>query len=1204
MKAFIPSFALAILYLRPAFGIESATLAPDALKAVVIAGDTTAPTIAVQSVGASYQIRARDFGTGPVRDNVVYLRFDLSSLKKTTLQTASISFNKVAGDTLVAGRFALFGLADVPGNLAQDWTASNFAYGAEFDPSLASDAIASSGVCPINLSNVVDLSTQEIVSGNTATLNSAAFVSFLQARVDVGGSATLILSMPTQGSGNDKSVTYAFPGYTDPTLAMALKISYTPVPLPNPPATFTLENINYSATPSLGIDWNAIEGAIVYHVYRREAAETVPTLVATTMAPTYFDSSVDLFGTYFYSVDVVTANGQSAASSEFQVRLIDSTLGIPAPPSGLRTTATQPNTIELAWEPVAGALFYQLFRSTEEDGVFTKLQVTPTASASDSDALGNYRSYYYRVRAVTPGGISRNSSTLTVEPRFVAGHRPARPRNLQGAFAGPFTVELTWDASDDALGYYVYRSPRHHEEFTLVGVTETNSLVDSFALYPQNRYHYMVRAVGATGFSRHSDEIWVESLLSNHKQVENLMRAPIAVPTPDGVLVSWRLLATDSAHTGFHIFRDGRLLNHRAIGESTNYLDIGGSMASKYEVRADDDRLDPPRSETAIPLANGYLSVPIQPPPGGVTPDGVAYTYAANDASVADLDGDGEYEIILKWDPTNSKDAGIPGYTGNTFVDAYKLDGERLWRVDFGRNIRAGSHYLPFLVYDFDGDGRAEMITRTASGTIDGAGAVIGDGEADYRDSNGYVLAGPEFLSLFDGMTGVALDTIDYIPPRGNISDWGDSYGNRVDRFQAGVAYLDGIHPSGFFERGLYAGQVNQGAGITAVAAFDVKDQHLVNRWVFDTRTAGSQYIGQANHSVTSGDVDGDGRDEVVLGSLVLDDDGTVLYSTNLGHGDAMHLSDLDPTRPGLELFSVKEDTTKPYQTVFTDAANGNIVWAVFNGRDTGRGLAADVDPNYAGAEAWGAANLSVWSAKGEVIGEIRPPANFAIWWDGDPQREMLDDISVRKWDWIHQAETVLLDATGTVSNNGTKATPCLQADLLGDWREEVVLRSIDNSELRIYTTNARTENRMATLMHDPQYRAYVATQNTGYNQPPHPSFFIGNNMPPVATPKVFVSPVPDFIGRRDSAGDFKTSVLVVLNVNQSRELRNEYRIDAGTWLAYREPFVLAHKGTHAVVFRTIDNNGNVLAEAARFVTIDRGKHHDHGDDDDSHCER
>ena len=1205
MKPFIPCFAFALLYLRPAFGVETLTLAPVALKAIAVAGDTptstttTVPTFASQNVGASYAVRARDFGTGPVRDGLVYLRYDLSSLKKTILQTATIKFSRVAGDTLTTGRFALYGLQDVPGNLSQSWTASSFTYGAEVDFSMFYDTIASSGVCPISLPNVADFSTQEAVSGNMATLNSSAFVSFLQARVDAGDATTLILGMPSQGLNNDKSITYAFPGYTDPTLAVSLTITYAPVPLPNPPANFRLEGINYSGTPSLSIDWSAVDGAIVYHVYRRASSETTPSLVATTMAPVYSDPRVDLFGTYFYSVDVVTANGQSAVSSEFPVRVIDLTLGVPAAPTGLRTTATLPDSIALAWTPVASALFYQLLRSTEEDGAFTQVQVVATASTSDSDSLKSFRSYYYRVKAVTPGGTSRYGDTLAVDPRFISGERPATPRNVQAVFSSPLAANVTWNASDGALGYYVYRSAQQNQHHSLVGIAETNSFTDTFALYPQNDYHYIVRAVGASGFSRHSEVAEAKSLLANYKQVENLTRAPVAVPTAEGMFISWRLLATDHPDTGFHLYRDGRPVNHQPIREATNFLDINGTVASTYELRAAGGWFDPARSEPVTPLPKGYLSIPIQPPVGGLTPNGGTYTYAANDASVADLDGDGIYEIILKWDPSNSQDNANDGYTGNVIVDAYKLDGARLWRIDLGRNIRAGAHYTPFLVYDFDGDGRAEMICKTADATMDGQGIVIGDPAADYRNAVGRVVSGPEYLTLFDGMTGTALDTIAYVPERGNIADWGDNYGNRVDRFNAGIAYLDGMHPSGFFERGYYRGQSGQGPGITVVAAFDVKNQHLVNRWTFDTRTAGSAYIGQGNHQVTAGDVDGDGKDEVVLGSLVLNDDGTVLYNTNLGHGDAMHLSDLDPTRAGLELFSVKEDGSLPYQDAFTDAATGAIIWGAFTGKDTGRGLVGDIDPSYAGAEVWGASNLNVWSAKGNAIGQVRPSMNFALWWDGDPLRELLDGTSVRKWDWSNQSEIVLLDAIGTASNNGTKATPCLQADLLGDWREEVVLRSLDNSELRVYTSSAVTEHRMVTLMQDPQYRTAVAAQNSGYNQPPHPSFFIGNNMPDVARPKVFVSPVPDFFGRQGDDGDYVNSVLVVLDVNQGRALHNEYRIDDGEWTHYRAPFAITKKGVHAVIFRTLDDNGSVLAEVARMVVIEHGRKHD-----DKHCSR
>ena len=1199
MKAYLPCFALALLYLRPALAVETVKLSPVALKAIAIAGDAGAPTFTAQNVGTSYEVRARDFASGAVRNNVVYLRFDLSALNRTVLQTAAITFNKVAGDTLTTGRFALFGLNDVSGNLSQNWTASSFSYGAEFDPSMFYDLFASTGVCPINLANVADFSTQEAVSGNTATLNSNAFVSFLQARADAGGQATVILGMPSQGGTNDKKMTFAFPGYSDPLLPVSLTISYAPVPLPSPPASFTLDGITYSMTPSVSFEWTPVDGAIDYHVYRRAASETTPRLIATTMLPNYVDPTVELFGTYFYTVDVVTPNGQSAPSIEFQVRIIDSSLGVPPAPDGLRTTATALNTIDLAWNAVPGAIFYELFRSTEADGIFTQLQAITTSMTIDSDNVKNFRSYYYRVKAVTPGGISRFSDTLAVDPRFVDGPLPVRPGNLLAAFSTPYTVDLTWDASTNALGYYVYRSIRHHQGFMLVGVAETNSLTDTFALYPQNNYYYMVRAVGTSGYSKASETFEVPSVLANYKQVETLTRAAVAVPTAEGVFVSWRLLATDRPHTGFFVFRDGRPISHGPIREATNYLDVGGTASSRYEVRTDAGFFERSDRETATMLTNGYLSIPIQPPAGGITPDGMPYTYAANDASAADLDGDGVYEIILKWDPSNSQDNSIDGYTGNVFIDAYKLDGTRLWRVDLGRNIRAGAHYLPFLVYDFDGDGRAELICKTADATVDGAGVVIGDPAADYRNSFGRILAGPEHLTLFDGMTGAAVDTIDYVPLRGNITDWGDNYGNRVDRFNAGVAYLDGSHPSAYFERGYYPGQSGMGPGITVVAAFDVKEQHLVSRWVFDTRIAGSAYIGQGNHQVTTGDVDGDGKDEVILGSLVLNDDGTVLYSTGLGHGDAMHLSDLDPTRPGLELFSVKEVVTLPYQSVFTDAATGAVIWGAFNGRDTGRGLAADIDPNYAGDEAWGASNANVWSAKGDVIGQIRPSMNFAIWWDGDPQRELLDDTSVRKWDWVNQKEVVLLATAGTASNNGTKATACLQADLLGDWREEVVLRSADNTELRIYTTSDITEHRIATLMHDPQYRVAVAQQNTGYNQPPHPSFFIGNNMPDVAQPKVFVRPVPELMGNKAHDGDFISPVLVVLDVNQAADLHNEYRIDDGAWAPYRHPVVVTRPGLHTIVFRTLDSAGNVLAESAQMLTIKRGMRNEHDHDDD-----
>lgn len=1180
----IPLVAFITMWGNAAYA-DTTTLQPAALKGIAIAGNAGAPTFAVQDVGATYEVRARDFASLAVRGNLVYQRFDLSPLGDAVIQTAAITFNRVAGDSLTTSRVSLYGLQDMAGNLPQSWTPDSFSAGAEFDPAMFYDLVASTGACPVNLANVVDFSQQETVSGDQATLASNDFVSFLQARLAPGGQATILLGMPSQGAGNDKKITFAYPGYTDPKLPVSLVIGYTPAGLPPPPSNFVISSISYFPTPSLTLDWDSVDGAIAYRVYRRAAGEASPSLVAISAYPSFFDMNVALFGTYYYSVVTVTAKNESLPSNEFEVRVIDTTLGAPAAPEGLVASSTSPTSIDLSWNPVPNALFYEIYRSTEIDGAFSLVQTVESENATDGGLQG-FRSYYYRAKTISAGGISRYSDTLTVPPRFTQGPHVAKPKSLSAPARSGTSIDLVWTASSQAEAYYVYRSTQIDGDSSLVGITETNAFTDTFAVYPQNAYYYSVYAVGGAGFSRPSELLAVNASLTNYKQVERLRRAPIAIPTAEGVFLSWRLLGTDPDDIAFRVYRDGHPLNQAPIRGVTNFLDVEGSFDSVYEVRPAFGPFEFPPKETATMLSQGYLGVPIQPPPAGVTPDGLAFTYTANDATVADLDGDGVYEIVLKWDPTNSKDNASDGYTGNTILDAYKLDGQQLWRIDLGRNIRAGAHYSPFLVYDFDGDGRAELICKTADATVDGRGVVLGDPSADYRNAKGRILTGPEFLTLFDGATGGALQSVDYIPPRGDVTDWGDDYGNRSERFNAGIAYLDGVHPSAFFERGYYRGQPGMGTGITVVAAFDVKEELLVNRWVFDTRVAGADYIGQGNHQVAASDLDGDGKDEIVLGSLVLDDTGSVLYSTNLGHGDAMHIGDLDPTRPGLEMFSVKEDASVPYQDVLTDAATGRVFWGVFNGADTGRGLAADIDPTYAGEEVWGAANVNVWSVKGTVIGQKRPSSNFAIWWDGDPLRELLDGTSVRKWDWQGEKEIVLLDAEGTAANNGTKATPCLQADLLGDWREELVLRSADNTQLRIYSTSNMTDRRIPTLMQDPQYRVAVAAQNSGYNQPPHPSFFIGNNMPAVGTPKVFVDPVPELVGLVRDGEAYVGPVIVILNVNQGDELQNLYRIDEGEWFRYWMPFVVLGRGHHRVAFRTLDARGNLLAEAARQLTI------------------
>ena len=623
--------------------------------------------------------------------------------------------------------------------------------------------------------------------------------------------------------------------------------------------------------------------------------------------------------------------------------------------------------------------------------------------------------------------------------------------------------------------------------------------------------------------------------------LEDLDRGVVAVPTEGGYLVSWRLLAGDRPGTGFEVRRDGKEVATTGGEDATNVVDPQGRAGARYEVVPLREGRRAGKGERATAWNATTLDVPLDVPAGGTTPDGQTYTYSANDAAVGDLDGDGDYEFVLKWYPSNAQDNAFAGYTGNVLIDAYTLQGERLWRIDLGRNIRAGAHYTQMAVQDFDGDGRSEIALKTADGSVDGRGKTIGDAGADWRATGGAVpskdrtggiaqpdgtylaelkgriLSGPEYLSVFDGRSGKVIDTVDYVPARHPDTDdptpeqltqlWGDGYANRSDRFLGGTASFDGRTHSIVMARGYYARSV--------VAAWDLRKGRLVQRWVFDTRAPGlgAAWEGQGNHQFSVADVDADGRDEVVYGSIAIDDDGTGLWNAGFGHGDALHVGDLDPSRPGLERFGVHECMTCSggVGASMLDAATGEVLWTSPADRDNGRGVAFDIDPSSPGAEAWSARSPGLFTADGRLLSTTKPgPMNSGVWWDGDLQRELLDATTVSKWDPTTATTVRLLSPAAAdpdrqdpetagaagiedvVSNNGTKANPSISGDLLGDWREEIVLPTADSTALRVFTTPFPTEHRITTLVHDRTYREQLAAQNNAYNQPPHTATVLG----------------------------------------------------------------------------------------------------------------
>lgn len=631
-------------------------------------------------------------------------------------------------------------------------------------------------------------------------------------------------------------------------------------------------------------------------------------------------------------------------------------------------------------------------------------------------------------------------------------------------------------------------------------------------------------------------------------QLEKLDRGLVVVRYPSGkgfkYFASWRMLGTDNENTTFELLKNGESLK-KDICRATSISDITATASDRFQVVTYQDGMVVETSPEVSPWTKYYLEVKLDKPAAGEQ----GGDYSPNDCSVGDVDGDGQYEIFVKWDPSNSQDNSKNGITDNVFIDCYKLDGTKLWRIDLGKNIRAGAHYTQFLVYDFDKDGKAELMCKTAPGSMDGEGNYVNQAATDekiksadnsksHRTSSGRINSGQEYLTVFNGLTGKAVHTIAYYPNRNakaelsdaaGTFDWDDrssndtgTYGNRGERYLAAVAYLEGAdaNPSGVFMRGYYT--------YAYVWAVDFDGLQLKHRWLHrsDSKTQWSvvdsemnesakvsapassaglgknTMYGNGNHNLSVADVDGDGKDEILWGSAAVDDDGRLLYAVGFGHGDAIHLGDLNPDRPGLELFQVHEEAGV-YAWHIHDAATGEILWkGGQSGQDNGRGLAADIVETSRGYEFWssyGGFNSNSRNREpynvisGKSAGTSVPSMNFRIYWDGDAQDELLDGITISKYNKSGDATTLGVGSSSITgqSNNSTKSTPCLLADIFGDWREELILRNSSNDALNIFSTVTPTDYRVPTLMHDHVYRMGVAWQNVAYNQPPHLGYYL-----------------------------------------------------------------------------------------------------------------